>query len=160
LAPAGSAVPEAFRRMISRAVVTAGCRPAPPAWAAAQGRDRGGRHVDAGPDGVVDVDRYRLFAAWSLVVVGPADGGDVHGDSRARPVALTEPGPSPVVNSGGGRQEVRFAGGPYLDWTLLGVVDADWGGHAEVFRSLVCVRDLWLVSAIDLADTVVGRGCE
>jgi hypothetical protein len=75
----------------------------------------------------------RLAAAWSSAGVDPAEDGDVDGDGRADQVVPTEPGTVRVVYSGGGSQDVHFDADPYLEPTLLGVVDADWDGRAEVF---------------------------
>lgn len=82
---------------------------------------------------IARVDRDQFIATGSSAVVGPADDGDVDGDGRLDQVALIEPGILRIVYSGGGSQDVPFSADLYPSPTLLGVVDADWDGHAEVF---------------------------
>jgi hypothetical protein len=59
--------------------------------------------------------------------------GDIDGDGRPDHVALTRPGLLTVDYSADGSEDVRFAVVTGPPQRLLGAVDADHDGHAEVF---------------------------
>jgi hypothetical protein len=72
-------------------------------------------------------------AGRSAEAPGPARDGDVDGDGQADQIVLPEPGTVRVRYSAGGSQDVQFETDSAVEPILLGVVDADWDGHAEVF---------------------------
>jgi hypothetical protein len=72
-------------------------------------------------------------ARQSVASVGPARDGDVDGDGRPDQIGLPEPGTLRLLYSAGGSQDVHFDTDPAVEPILLGAVDADWDGHAEVF---------------------------
>jgi hypothetical protein len=68
---------------------------------------------------------------------GPAPDGDVDGDGRPDHLLLSPQGRLTVTYSGGGRDSVTLTSGSPNDLKLLGAVDADADGHAEVFARVV-----------------------
>ncbi|MCM3922002.1 VCBS repeat-containing protein [Frankia sp. AiPs1] len=68
---------------------------------------------------------------------GPAPDGDVDGDGRPDRMLLSPQGELTVAYSGGGRDSVTLSSGSPGDLKLLGAVDADADGHAEVFARVV-----------------------
>ncbi len=68
---------------------------------------------------------------------GPAPDGDVDGDGRPDHLLLSPQGRLTVTYSAGGRDSVTLTSGSPSDLKLLGAVDADADGHAEVFARVV-----------------------
>ncbi len=67
----------------------------------------------------------------------PARDGDVDGDGRPDQVTLSAGGALAVHYSGGGSDVVNLGQGTAGDQKLLGAVDADNDGHAEVFVRMI-----------------------
>jgi hypothetical protein len=87
---------------------------------------------------VAAVERFAVtgarVAAPRRPAAGPARDGDIDGDGRVDRVSLSAPGVLHVRYASGDTDDVRFRAdaGP-VGPAVLGAVDADWDGHAEVF---------------------------